>query len=432
MLFNYNSVEDILNILKTGLLSAVATFARLLSGFLVMKLVAVMAGPAGVAQLGQFMSLTALLVVFAGGGIAPGVVKYVAEFNQQSADLKVLLNGALSFTLIASIVMCTGVLLLNTEITIWLLGDIQYRPLIFTLAFAQIFVAVNNLIVAIVNGMMDVRRLATIHVLGAVIGINAPLILGYYFELYGVLLAFILSQAAIVFVGFVCFKKSSYYKSEYLIPRFDRTVYKRLSHYSLMTLTSALLAPAIQIVVRNILAERFSWEQVGYWQAVTKVSEAYLLFITMAISVYYLPKLSAVSEKNAFLNEIKMAYKILVPLVVVSAVVIFCFRDLLTALLFSERFSGALHLYAPQLIGDVVKIMSFILSFIMLAKAMTRTFLASEVIFGVTYVLWVLWLTSVYGLIGAMYAFVINYLFYFVFTVLVAGRYIKGMTREKS
>ena len=199
-----------------------------------------------------------------------------------------------------------------------------------------------------------------------------------------------------------------------------------------MTLTSALLAPAIQIVVRNILAERFSWEQVGYWQAVTKVSEAYLLFITMAISVYYLPKLSAVSEKNAFLNEIKMAYKILVPLVVVSAVVIFCFRDLLTALLFSERFSGALHLYAPQLIGDVVKIMSFILSFIMLAKAMTRTFLASEVIFGVTYVLWVLWLTSVYGLIGAMYAFVINYLFYFVFTVLVAGRYIKGMTREKS
>ena len=132
MLFNYNSVEDILNILKTGLLSAVATFARLLSGFLVMKLVAVMAGPAGVAQLGQFMSLTALLVVFAGGGIAPGVVKYVAEFNQQSADLKVLLNGALSFTLIASIVMCTGVLLLNTEITIWLLGDIQYRPLIFT------------------------------------------------------------------------------------------------------------------------------------------------------------------------------------------------------------------------------------------------------------------------------------------------------------
>jgi len=71
----------ILNILRTGLLTSVATVARLLSGFLVMKFVAVLAGPEGVAQLGQFMSLTALLVVFSGGGVGAGVVKYVAEYR---------------------------------------------------------------------------------------------------------------------------------------------------------------------------------------------------------------------------------------------------------------------------------------------------------------------------------------------------------------
>ena len=58
-----------------------------------MKLVAVLAGPEGVAQLGQFMSLTALLVVFAGGGVGPGVVKYLAEYREQDTHVKVLLNS---------------------------------------------------------------------------------------------------------------------------------------------------------------------------------------------------------------------------------------------------------------------------------------------------------------------------------------------------
>lgn len=397
-----------------------------------MKLVAVMAGPEGVAQLGQFMSLTALLVVFAGGGVGPGVVKYVAELNQHSESLKTLLNGALSFTLIASFVMCVVVLVFTEEITFWLLGDIKYRTLVVVLAFAQILVALNNLIVSIVNGMMDVKRLATIHVLGAVIGVALPLVLGFYLNLYGVLLAFVLSQAAVLLVSVVCLKKSHYYKIEYFNPKFDVHIFKQLSHYSLMTLTSALLAPVIQIVVRNILAERFSWEEVGYWQAVTKVSEAYLLFITMAISIYYLPKLSAISDKRAFVSEIKLAYTYLVPVVTLSALTVFVLRDFITTLLFSADFASALYLYAPQLLGDIVKVMSFIMSFIMLAKAMTRTFLVSEVVFGLTYVLWVMWLTSVFGLIGAMYAFVVNYALYFVFTAVVASKYIKGMNGEKS
>ena len=416
-----------MNILKTGVLTAVATFFKLLSGFIVIKLVAVLAGPEGVAQLGQFMSLTALLVVFAGGGIGPGVVKYIAEYSGDLDKLQALLRSALSFTLAASLVMCICVLLLSKEITLWLLGDIQYRGLIVVLAFAQIFVALHNLFVAVINGTMDVKRLAAVHVCGAVIGVLAPCILGYYFKLYGVLFAYVLSQAALVVISFIFYKRSNYFKWSYFKLDIDKLYYQNLARFSLMTLTSALLAPVIQITVRNVLANKFSWEQVGYWQAVSKVSEAYLLFITMAISVYYLPKLSAITDKVSLKREIMGGYKVLLPVVICASIVIYMLRDVITLLLFSEEFYAARYLYAPQLLGDVIKVASFVLSYVMIAKAMMRTFLLSELCFGAMYVGWVVVLTDAYGLVGSMYAFVVNYFLYFIFTMTVTKIYLRSL-----
>jgi PST family polysaccharide transporter len=420
-------VVVILNILRTGLLTSVATVARLLSGFLVMKFVAVLAGPEGVAQLGQFMSLTALLVVFSGGGVGAGVVKYVAEYREQNLPLHNLLNSAFCFSLVSSFVMCVAVLAFSERIALWLLGDPRYESLIVVLAFAQIFVALHNLIIAIINGMMDVKRLAAVHVGGAALGVLTPLLMGYYFHLYGVLLAFLLAQASLLLVSFAFYRRSNYFDWSFFLLRWDVEAVKKLSRFALMTLTSALLAPVVQIATRNILADKFSWEQVGYWQAVSKVSEAYLLFITMAITVYYLPKLSSIVDRKLFVAEIKSAYQYLFPAVVVSALGIYIFRDVITHVLFSDEFAGALYLYAPQLLGDVIKIMAFVLSFIMLAKAMTRLFVFSEVFFSMTYIGWTYFLTDSFGLVGAMYAFVVNYAIYFLFCFVVARRFISTM-----
>ncbi|WP_210711933.1 MULTISPECIES: O-antigen translocase [Pseudomonas] len=416
-----------MNIFKTSILTAIATAARLLSGFIVMKLVAVLSGPQGVAQLGQFMSLTALLVVFAGGGVGPGVVKYLAEYKGDNEKVRILLSSAFSFTLIASLSMCVLVLLFSRTIADLLLESQEFQWLIVVLAIAQMFVAMHNLVIATVNGMMDVKRLALIHVSGSALGVVLPSVLGYYYKLDGVLLAFVIGQAALLLISFSAYKCAGYFSWSNIVWNSDRQSFSRLARFSLMTLTSALMAPIVQIAVRNYLAGEFSWEEVGYWQAVSKVSEAYLLFITMAISVYYLPKLSALTERQEFKDEIRKGFLVLMPLVALSALIIYWCRELVTNILFSNDFHGALYLYAPQLIGDVVKVAAFLLSYVMLAKAMTRIFFISEVVFGLTYFILVVLLTQQFGLIGSMYAFIVNYLIYFVFSVIVASRYITKM-----
>jgi len=102
-------------------------------------------------------------------------------------------------------------------------------------------------------------------------------------------------------------------------------------------------------------------------------------------------------------------------------------RDWVTRVLFSADFAPANALYGPQLVGDVIKVASFILSYVMLAKAMTRLFVISECVFAASYLALVYVFTTHFGLVGAMYAFAANYLAYLAFTVLAVRRYLGGL-----
>jgi PST family polysaccharide transporter len=274
---------------------------------------------------------------------------------------------------------------------------------------------------------MDVRRLAFIQVLGSALSVAVAVGLSQWLHLYGVLLALVAGQLLLLVVGLPAWRRSPYFQRSMLRMQFDREMSRKLAAFSVMTLTSALLPPLINIAVRNHLAVQFGWNQVGYWQAVSKVSDAYLLFLTTAINIYYLPKLASTHERALLVTELRNAYRHLLPAVAVLAALVYVMRGWITRLLFSADFSAANALYGPQLIGDVTKIASFMLSYLMLAKAMTRWFVISECVFALSYLALVYVFTASFGLIGAMYAFAVNYLFYLAFNVLVARRYLGAL-----
>jgi len=416
-----------MNIVRTGFYTTLATAARLLAGLVVIKLVAWFAGPVGVGKLGQFMSLMSLLAVLAGGGISAGIVKYVAEYRHDTQKLSRLLAAALWYALCASCLMGGVTLLFSRQIALWLLGDPGYASLIRVLAVAQLGIALVNYMLAVINGFMDVRRLAFIQVLGSALSIVLVVGLSRWLHLYGALLALVTGQVLCLAIGLPAWRRSSYFQPSMLRMHFDREMTRRLAAFSVMTLSSALLPPLINIAVRDHLAVRFGWEQVGYWQAVSKVSDAYLLFLTTAINIYYLPKLASTHERASLVLELRNAYRYLLPAVVALAAVVYVMRGWVTRLLFSADFASANALYGPQLVGDVVKIASFILSYVMLAKAMTRLFVISEFVFAASYLALVYVFTAHFGLVGAMYAFTINYLLYLAFNVLVVRRYLGGL-----
>ena len=416
-----------MNIARAGLYSAIGTAARLVAGLVVVKLVAWAAGPDGVGKLGQFMSLMSLLAVLAGGGISAAIVKYVAEYRDDPERLARLLRAALGYALCAAILMGLAALLFSRQLALWLLDDARYEGLLRVLAFAQVGIAVSNYLLAVINGFMDVRRLVFIQVVGSALSILLAAWLSWQQGLYGALLALVLGQLLWLAIGLPAWWRSPDFRPGMLRAGYDRDMIVRLATFSLMTLSSALCAPLVNIAVRDHLAAQFGWEQVGYWQAVTRVSDAYLLFLTTAINVYYLPRLAAVREREELKRELGQAWRQLLPAAATLALLVYVAREWVTRALFTADFAAANALYGPQLIGDVIKIGSFVLSYLMLAKAMTGLFVLSEFVFAASYLGLVFVFTRWYGLPGAVYAFALNYLFYLFFNLLVARRYLRRL-----
>jgi len=416
-----------MNFARASVYSTAATAARLLAALVVVKLVASFAGPAGIGKLGQFMSLMSLLAVLAGGGISAGLVKYVAEYREDPARLARLLGSALWYALCASCLIGCLALLCSRQLALWLLDDAAYQNLIRILAVAQLGIALVNYLLAVINGFMDLRRLALVQVLGSAISIAVALALSLWLHLYGALLALVLGQLLWLAIGLPAFRRSPYFRPGMWTIRYDREMTARLATFSIMTLSSAVISPLVNIAVRAHLAGRYGWTEVGYWQAVTRVSDAYLLFLTAAINIYYLPKLASTHGRAALAHELRQGWRFLLPAVLLLAGAIWLARTWITRLLFSGDFAVANTLYAPQLLGDVIKIAAFVPSYVMLAKAMTRLFVASECVFAASYLALVYLFTARFGLVGAVYAFTVNYALYLLFNLVVARRYLESL-----
>ena len=78
-----------------------------------------------------------------------------------------------------------------------------------------------------------------------------------------------------------------------------------------------------------------------------------------------------------------------------------------------------------QLVGDVIKIASWMLAYIMVAKAMTRWFIISEIAFSASFVVLVIVATEALGVRGATFAFMVNYAIYLLFILWLFGRYFR-------
>lgn len=90
----------------------------------------------------------------------------------------------------------------------------------------------------------------------------------------------------------------------YLKPQWDSMLASQLGKFTLMALITSVTLPVAYVMMRNLLAAHYSWDEVGIWQGVSSISDAYLQFITASFSVYLLPTLSRLTSRQDITREI--------------------------------------------------------------------------------------------------------------------------------
>ena len=99
-------------------------------------------------------------------------------------------------------------------------------------------------------------------------------------------------------------------------------------------------------------------------------------------------------------------------------------RDLVIKILFTEDFTAMEQLFGWQMLGNTLKIGSWILAYIMLGKAMARLFIFTEVVFSALFVVSVIFYTHFFGLVGVSMAYASNYAIYWIVMFFLIRKYI--------
>lgn len=404
-----------MTLIKTSLLNGIAVVIKMLTLLGINKILAIYVGPAGYAALGQFQNAIQMITALASGAINTGVTKYTAEYHEDESKQHAVWRTAGTISLIGSVLTGLLVILFRKPLAGWFLKDESYSDVFVWFAVTLVFFVFNTLLLAILNGKKEIHRYVIANIAGSLFALLVTSFMAIKYGLYGALVALAIYQSLAFFVTLLVFHKASWFKLSYIVGSVDKTSAKNLAKYTAMALTSAACVPISHILVRNHLGETLGWETAGYWEAMWRLSAAYLMLVTTTLSVYYLPKLSELQNPADIKKEILQGYKIILPVAAACGLVIYLLRDLIILVLFTENFVEMEALFGWQMVGDTLKIGSWILAFVMLGKAMAKVFILSEIVFSISFYYLVVYFTNFMGLQGAAVAHAINYLIYWFF-----------------
>ncbi|EMF1641885.1 O71 family O-antigen flippase, partial [Escherichia coli] len=384
---------------KISFFSGCLTLFKMLMGFLIAKVIAIYTGPSGMALLGQLQSLVTGINGIVNAPVGNGIVKYTAEFKLEGAECcsrwwKPAIGFSFLFCLVLSIVFIP----FANKISFILFGSYEYDYVVIIAVCNLPFAAFGTMIMSIVNGMGKYRLYILYGFISNLITSIIMLLMLIKYGIVGALLATSI-QYGLIGIILICLNyNQEWFKHNYFYP-YDsifNSEAKDILAYILMAITSAISLPLTLIVIRKILLNMTDITTVGQWQAVWKISEVYIGVVTIALSTYFLPKLSALNDTAKIKNEIGIVLKYTIPFVCVAAVLIFAFRDLIITLLFTNEFYPARDLFFIQLVGDIIKIISWIYAFTMLASKATRWYVGSELFFCISWCLISFVLVNIY------------------------------------
>jgi len=417
-----------MKLIKTTALNGVAVTIKMLTMLAINKMLAIYVGPTGYAAVGQLQNAIQMLTIFSGSAINTGVTKYTAEYYDDEYSQKTIWKTAGSISFFSAIIMSFLIAVFSKELAELFLHDESLSTVFLWFAGGLIFFIFNSLLLAILNGKKQIAHYVTANICGNFLALVITLILTMNFGLYGALVSLVLYQSLSFFSTILVCYHTKWFKLSYLIGSIDPSFARKLFYFAFMALASAIALPLSNLLIRDFIVNESSLKDAGLWEALMRISFAYLTFVSTLFSVYFVPRFSELKEKEAVNNEVKKSLFMVFVFAGSSLPVLYLFRDDVISLLFTAEFHEVSELIGIQLIGDFFKAIAFVFAYFMIAKANIKFFIVGEVLFSFVFVLTVQLFFPLLKLEAVAYAYLITYLFYLIFMYAGYRNFLKKLT----
>lgn len=400
-------------LVKLTSLNSVQILLKMCIGFITSKLIAVYVGTAGMGLLGNFRSFLSLLENIGLLGFQNGLVQKIAETEPNSDKFKKIIttSGVVLFglSILISLFSVFGIHYLTASI---LKGNESIKVIFYVLAICFPFYIASTYFTSIINGLHHYKNFIWIQIISSLIGLLITSFFTIQFGTFGALLSLLFLPVVVLVISCFYIRSFSIIKSLFKISNFDWPILKSLLQFSLMAFVSGVIGSFVLLQIRNEIIRFSGLENAGIYEGLQRISSYYLLFISSIISIYFLPKLAAASTKHEEISILKTFYKNIIPVFFMGIVLLYFLKEWIIQLLFTSEFNEMSSLFFYQLFGDLLKAMSLILGYYLIAKQQTKVFIITEL-----FSLLVMYISTHYlllniGIQGVVMAHLVTYAVY--------------------
>ena len=387
--------------------SGLLTFIRLGSGLILLKITALIGGNSAIAIYGQAHNIVSMLNGILASGAGEGVIKMTAQNQDNPSKINLI-----KFSSILLVSICTLFIIFISSIfwTIFIdwanLGNFSWLQITIYI-FGALVASFGTLLISLANGLQLLNEVVKINI----ISIFASLIItGLFFFLNGdssiiVIPAIYLGIIGIFQIG-ILIKKIQLPAN--ILSRIDFNTINQLGGFMIMAIGSFIMTPVALVTIRGWLIQDYGADLTGDWESSRKLLELVTALLTAYFAMVLLPKLAKISDLKVLRIEIMNSALAIMILSFISLAFLYIFRNQVYYIIFSADFSFSSELMSSRAIGEFLRGLTWIFSFIMIVKAKVKLYLSTSFFYMLILIFSSWFMIDNYGIIGANYAYIVS------------------------
>ncbi|WP_347506102.1 oligosaccharide flippase family protein [Pseudomonas anguilliseptica] len=393
--------------------TAVEQFCGLLLGAIAVKLLAVLAGPAGVGLYSVLRHLQQMLSSVASIGGQNAVVQGLSS-HQCVARRKFFLSSFYVFVL-ASLLLSAAILIFADFIAAWIFAG-EHASAIRWLVIPIVLGAMLFFFRGVLTAEMQFGALSIVTMLtglgAALVALPVGLV---YARGYPDIMVLLLAGGPLLglIAAFIFVRRQGYFQGLTAVAPSGATL--RFLRVALPSLLSLFLTLGSVLIVRSYIVRLYGLEGAGQFDAAWSISAMYLALFLTSLQSYLLPELSQVGTGDEMHSALGKAFhfSLLISLPLITCLVVM--KPLIVSVLFSHEFLPSLNVLRWVLIGDFVRVLGWVISTALVARADMKGFALAEGLWSIIFMAMSLLLLLSHGLEWVGFAYLVSYVFYLAF-----------------
>ena len=345
--------------------SSYQVVARIFCSLFIIKIIASLFGPSGITIHGQLTNLINLLTTIFNSISSPAIINLSSDQKDKNVlgvkNHRKIWSACLHISLLLLIIVVILNLIFAEDLNRFLFGiNFNYIILKAFILTTSISVIFSSITISIINTFHGITLNNKIHISSFIIHLCVSLMLIFTYELQGLFISVFLFPIILALTTYIAIKNLFWFKLKNFLFKVDLESIKKITPYFYISIFTSILIPITQIIIRSSLIENLSYDEAGFWQATTKISDIYFSVVNVFIITYFIPKLS--SNKN-----ITSIFYFLI-IIFFAQLFFVIFQEIFIKLLFTDAFIVIKNYIKLQFLSDLLRIFNLLFFYIMLRR----------------------------------------------------------------